>query len=293
MLSSQKEVVHKKLTFARIQSPSSINTYRQCPRKYYYHYIEKIPSKPSIHLTRGKIAHSVLEDFFKIKVQKLPEENFMFVLKVFINDVLKQYWQQSADELNKLPLSRTQLDFYHRETQDMINLWYAKFLRKLALQMEQHTFSNAFDRLTPKTEEYYESKLFGIRGYIDAVHEMDGKTILIDYKTSKRAKMSPDYRLQLALYAMMYEEKHGSFPHKVALDFIKHGDKGEIDMDVDDDLVMHAKCESELIHINTQSKDKQDYPMKPGPLCKWSTGACDHFKSCFGNANSQYGNVHK
>jgi CRISPR/Cas system-associated exonuclease Cas4 (RecB family) len=279
-------IIKNKLTFARIQSPSSINTYNQCPRKYYYHYIEKLPGSPSIHLTRGKIAHSVLENFFKVKVQKLPEANFMFVLKIFIHDMLEQYWQQQADELNKLQLTRPQLDFYFTETKGMVDNWYKRFLRKLATEMEQHNFVQAFDRLTPKAEEYYESKPFGIRGYIDAIHEVDGEVILMDYKTSKRPKMSPEYRLQLALYAMMYEEKHGSLPDRVGIDFLRHN---EMHLDVDTELVSHAKCESELIHINTQSKDKQDYPMQPGPLCKWSTGQCDFFKQCFGNANSQYG----
>ena len=51
----------RSLKTARVQSPSSIITYRQCPRKYYYHYIENLPTKPSIHTIRGKIVHSVLQ----------------------------------------------------------------------------------------------------------------------------------------------------------------------------------------------------------------------------------------
>ncbi|PIN78787.1 hypothetical protein COV16_05520 [Candidatus Woesearchaeota archaeon CG10_big_fil_rev_8_21_14_0_10_34_8] len=283
MLNSEE--VNNKLSFARIQSPSSINTYKQCPRKYYYCYIEKLPSKPSIHLTRGKLTHSVLEDFFKIKVQKLPEENFMFVLKIFINDMLNQYWQRSSDELNKLSLTRPQLDFYFQETKDMVNNWYARFLRKLAVEMKTYPMMQAFKRLTPKREIEYKSPTYGIRGFIDAIHEKDGEVVLMDYKTSKRAKISSEYRLQLALYAMMYEETHNRLPDRVGVDFLKHD---EMHLDVDEELVNHAKCEAELIHLNTSTKNKEDYPLKPGPLCRWSTGQCDFFQHCFKGKNSQY-----
>ena len=276
----------KKLTFARIQSPSSINTHKQCPRKYYYSYIEKIPGKPSIHLTRGKVVHSVLEHFFKIDISKLPEENFMFVLKVFINDMLEQYWNKSAQEFNSLGLTRPQLDFYHIETKDMVNNWYANFLRKLAVEMKEHPVLHSFKRLTPRAEAEYKSPTYGVRGFIDAIHEKDGQVVLMDYKTSKSAKVSPEYRLQLALYALMYHETHARLPDKVGIDFLKFG---EFHLDVDEELVNLAKFESELIHINTSTTRKEDYPMKPGPLCKYSSGQCDYYAQCFGNARSQYG----
>lgn len=286
-ISVQKEVLQtKKISFARIQSPSSINTYKQCPRKYYYNYIEKLPSRPSIHLTRGKVVHSVLEHFFKIDVSKLPEENFMFVLKVFINDMLEQYWRKAGKEFNALPLTSPQLDFYHAETKDMVNNWYSNFLRKLAVEMKQYPLVQSFQRLSPRAEVEYKSEQYGIRGFIDAIHEKDEQIILMDYKTSKSPKISSDYRLQLALYALMYHETHDRLPDKVGIDFLKFGEQL---LDVDEELLSHAKFESELIHINTASVKKEDYPMKPGPLCKFSTGQCDYYTHCFGNSRSQWG----
>lgn len=284
----QKEVQKQppKLTFARIQSPSSINTYKQCPRKYYYNYIEKIPGKPSIHLTRGKVVHSVLEHFFKIDISKLPEENFMFVLKVFINDMLEQHWRKAGKEFDQLPLTKQQLDFYHIETKDMVNNWYANFLRKLAVEMKEHTIPKSFQRLTPRAEVEYKSAQYGLRGFIDAIHEKDNEVILMDYKTSKAPKMSKEYRLQLALYALMYKETHDKMPDKVGIDFLKFGEQH---LDVDEELVNLAKFESELIHINTTTTKKEEYPLKPSALCKYSTGQCDYYDKCFGNARSQYG----
>lgn len=209
----------------------------------------------------------------------------MFVLKVFINDMLDQYWKKSGAELNSLPLTKQQLEFYHLETKDMVNNWYANFLKKLAAEIQTYPIQISFKRLTPRAEIEYKSSTYGVRGFIDAIHEKDGEIILMDYKTSKAPKLSPEYRLQLALYAMMYHEMHDKMPDKVGIDFLKFGEQM---LDVDEELINHAKFESELIHINTASRKKEEYPMKPGALCKYSTGQCDYYKQCFGNARNQW-----
>ena len=71
----------------------------------------------------------------------------------------------------------------------------------------------------------------------------------------------------------------------VGVDFLKHGEEY---LDVDEDLIKLAKLECELIHVNTQTKEKADYPKKPGPLCKWSTGQCNFYGKCFGTQKWKY-----
>ena len=279
---SSQENIKETIGFARIQSPSSINTYKQCPRRYYYCYIEKIRTKPSIHLTRGKIAHSVLEDFFDLKPEKLEQKNLEFVLKIFIHDKLNQHWNKNKKELNSLGLQKAQLNMFLEETRSMVDLWLNDFLRKLKKEMQEHDFIKAWQRLTPTREKQYSSEGYGIRGFIDAIFEKDGKISVVDYKTSKSCHISVPYKLQLALYAMMYEEKHGKRPDKVGIYFLRNGEEF---LDVNDDLIKLAKLECELIHTNTQTKDKEDYPKKPGPLCKWATGQCDFYGMCFGTKN--------
>ncbi len=272
-------ISQKRLKIARVQSPSSINTYKQCPRKYYYSYIEKLPSKPSIHLIRGKIVHSVLEHFFKVNISKLPEENALFVMKVFINDMMEQHWKKEYKELNALDLTKPQLEFYHIETKNMINNWYANFTKKIQAEMTVYPLLLSFQRLTPKTELEYKSEEYGVRGFIDAIYEKDNEVVLMDYKTSKAPKLSKEYHLQLGLYALMYNETHNKMPDKVGIDFLKFGEQV---IDVDEALISHAKFEAELIHMNTVTDKKEDYPMKPCPLCRFSTGQCNFYESCYG-----------
>ena len=89
----------------RLQSPSSINTFKQCKRKYYYQYIKKLPTAPSIHLVRGNIAHSALEDFFDIELGKLEESEIQSHLRKTIQQLFIEKWKDANLELAALELT--------------------------------------------------------------------------------------------------------------------------------------------------------------------------------------------
>ncbi|MFH0714507.1 MAG: PD-(D/E)XK nuclease family protein, partial [Candidatus Diapherotrites archaeon] len=69
-------------------SPSAIATFSQCPRKFYYVYVERLPTKPTPHLVRGRILHKVLEDFFgAVSIAHVKEE---------------QHWKDTWADFRKL-----------------------------------------------------------------------------------------------------------------------------------------------------------------------------------------------
>jgi CRISPR/Cas system-associated exonuclease Cas4 (RecB family) len=115
-------------------------------------------------------------------------------------------------------------------------------------------------------------------GFIDAIYNDNGKTIIMDYKTSKSSEITNEYRLQLAIYSLLYLEEHKVMPHRAGIYFLK--DK-EIFIDVDKHLIDHARFEVEQIHLLTQTEHIKEFPKKPGPLCKWKTGHCDFYEICF------------
>ncbi|MBW2985642.1 PD-(D/E)XK nuclease family protein [Candidatus Woesearchaeota archaeon] len=256
----------------RIQSPSSINTYNQCPRKYYYHYIEKLETKPSIHLIRGNIMHSVLEDFFKVDSKNLSKDHYDFELRTIAHELLRKWWNEKKGKLDSLELGNAKLEFYLRESRNMLDNWLNLFLDKL----KKEGGLVGFKKLTPETEVYFESTEHMVRGYVDAIHIIDGKINIIDYKTSKSDELRDEYKLQLAIYALMYHEKHGKMPHKVGVDFLRHGEKF---IDVNQALLDLAKKETALIQENTKSIEKEDYKLNPSRLCNW----CDFYGLCFNN----------
>jgi putative RecB family exonuclease len=264
----------------RIQSPSSINTYFQCPRKYFFIYNLKMPTSPSIHLVRGTIAHSVLENLFVIEPAILSE-NFENELKIISLELLKKYWAENKKDLDCLGLLEEELNRYYEETQMMMLNWISHFVKKIKKETSKGlSISEAFVKLKPQTEVLYNSDEFMIRGYIDAIEEIDGEIRLMDYKTSKKSEITKEYRLQLGIYALMYQLKHGIKPHKVGIYFLKDAEKI---MEVDEDLIQNAKFMIEQIHMSTDGMDEiHQYPKKESPLCKWSNGSCDFYDYCFG-----------
>lgn len=260
---------------SRVESPSSINTYKQCPRKYYYRYIEALPSFPSIHLIRGKIVHTVLENFFDIDAKISSED----ALRLHLFWLFEKIWNDNYEELSELKLGDSKLKFYYGESKEMLQNWFKRFQKKFRNQLDDgKTFTQAFEHLTPTREKEFVSKKHNVRGFIDVLFENNTKIVILDYKTSKNAHMTPEYRLQLGIYAMMYEEANDVRPDLVGVDFLKHN---EFLIPVDDALVNEARTEVDKIHTKTISKDQNDYPQQTSPLCKWSTGQCDYFKQCF------------
>jgi len=61
---------------------------------------------------------------------------------------------------------------------------------------------------------------------------------------------------------------------------MRHGEKT---IKADEKLLKLAEKECLEIHRRTLSDDIEDYPLNPGPLCKWSTGQCDFYNICFKN----------
>src|SRR3989338_6780202 len=101
----------------RMQSPSSINTYKQCPRKYFYQYILKLPTKPSICLIRGSIVHEVLEKFFDLDIASLDEAELEFGMRSFVTAHLLRLWTKNKQKLMGLALPSEELERFLLESQ--------------------------------------------------------------------------------------------------------------------------------------------------------------------------------
>lgn len=264
----------------RIESPSSINTFKQCKRKYYFQYIEKLPTQANIHQVRGNIAHSTLENFYNLDTTPFTEENFARKCKESIQTFFLQYWRQYQDKIRLLQLSPDQERFYFEETMLMLMNWTNHFVEDLSSLIKKKRISvqEAFLELTPIREQEYSSEERSVRGFIDAIHQVDDEVHIIDYKTNSTFEMKDSIRLQLAIYSLLYFEKHGKMPSKVGIFFLRHKLKL---MTVDEQLLELARKEIEEIHKHTSSTEKiEDYPKTITSLCKWSTGKCDFYDTC-------------
>jgi len=257
----------------RVQSASSINTYKQCPRKYYYQYIENRPTSPSIHTVRGNVVHEVLDEFFDTDVSGVTKEHCRPPLQGRIIELLVKHWAAFKPEFDKVGVNPVENAQFKEETVVMLMNWLNHFINRV--YAAEGDFPTVFKSFVPQREEFFESGLHMVRGYIDAIERVDGKVHIIDYKTSKSAHISSEYKLQMAVYLLLYQEKHGGLPDKASFFFLKHH---PVEVPVEQDLVEAVKEEIKTIHTKTECCDHiDDYPMQPGPLCRW----CDFEGLCF------------
>src|SRR3989338_10134128 len=113
----------------RVESPSSINTFKQCHRKYYYQYIEKLPTLPNIHQVRGNIAHSTLEYFYDVDVSEWTRENYTQKIQATVQQLFLHQWKTYHKELQGLHLHPDQEKFYFEETMLMLMNWSNHFIQ--------------------------------------------------------------------------------------------------------------------------------------------------------------------
>ncbi len=262
----------------RVESPSSINTFKQCKRKYYHQYIEKLPTIPNIHQVRGSVAHKALEKFYDLNPGQLTEDNYQQLFRSRIQTLFFEAWTAKQNAIASLNLSEDQLKFYFEETMFMLLNWTNHFIDEFDALRNGSALGETFRKLTPLREKQFRSDNYSVQGFIDAIHELEQEVQIIDYKTNASLEFKDEIKLQLAIYSLLYFEKYGKKPEKAGIFFLRHKKKM---MSVDEELLDLARREIECIHSHTSGCSTIDeYPKSPGPLCRWSTGQCDFFEVC-------------
>lgn len=231
---------------------SRIDTYQNCGLKFRFAYIDKLPTKPSPHLSFGKSVHAALEAFFD---RKLPEAPPLDVLL----DALYAQW----DKAGFADLPRDEQMGYYRHAQDVLRRYYQRVIGDF--------------RLPLATEQWFDMPMGNnvtIVGSIDRVDvDDDGDLHVIDYKTNRKAKTYQDVSrsLQLSLYALACDYLYGRLPATVALDFVVPGVSvavpvAELDLDGARTTVLET---AEAIRAGR-------FAPEPNPLCNW----CDFQALC-------------
>ena len=232
----------------KTQSPTSINTYLRCPRKYYIRYIKRLKSKPSIHLIRGAIVHQVIAQFSQThnidRISASQAQNTLLAL-------FDERWQQQKPDIDRLPLRKKDVDAFYNESRQMLITWLTRHL------------TGEFTR--PQVELRLTSPRHRLMGIIDAIFNANDTVTIVDYKTSAKATITQDIKVQMAIYALLYKENFGAVPHYVAVDFLKAGLTKRFR--VTDALVKAAAKLCARIHKATRSTDETHYPCRCGGWC--------------------------
>ena len=267
----------------RIHSPSSINLYKKCARKYYLRYVKGIPLLPNVYMVRGTILHSVLEKFFDTDLKGINFENYETTFKARLQELALKAWQENKKLLDSFILTDDEIKSYFNQIIMMALNWFDLFNHRIKL-FSQDLFENAFEKLKPVREKRYYSPYYRVQGYIDAVENLNGSVRIMDYKTSSDVKISEEYKLQLAIYALLYFEEHGKLPDKVGIYFVRADGISEELIQVGQELLDYAKNEILEIKEKTLSEKEDDYPKTKefNRNCRWGSGQCEYYEMCFG-----------
>lgn len=77
-------------------SHSKLELYKQCPRKFKYRYIDKLPTKPFEHLQKGSEVHRLLEIFGNEDLKSDIKEAYNIALKFSESEIGKEILSQKS-----------------------------------------------------------------------------------------------------------------------------------------------------------------------------------------------------
>jgi CRISPR/Cas system-associated exonuclease Cas4 (RecB family) len=263
----------------RVESPTSILTYMQCPRKYYYRYVKRFEVRPNIHLVLGRTIHSAIEAFHKVEISALDgEASFASIYPEMMRHFIR-HWKENTESFQSVGLSTWEKTFYLKDGLRMLDNFYRHHM-SLVRDYQCHrglSFSEAFERLRPQTEMKLFSERLGVIGIIDAVHDYDGKISILDYKTSKKEELDEECMIQLSILTLLYKEEFRRTPDTIGIHFLRHGLKT---LPVIPDVLEYGEKVCSRFRWVTDSSDISEYPQKRTGLCKHKSGECDYYDVC-------------
>jgi len=183
-----------------------IDDYLTCPFKYKLVHVFRMPirEKPSVMI--GSAMHAVAAEFYRARQEgrKAAKEE---LLKLF--DTM---WKPVGF------ITRQEADKNKEAAVSAIHLFYDK-----------ESANNTVPKYIEKDFEFKLSPSLSVRGRWDRIDEVDGKIIIVDYKTSdvrdegkaEDKLKSADIQRQLKLYCLAYEKMFGVLPDEAGLYFFK------------------------------------------------------------------------
>lgn len=236
-------------------SPSRTNDFKNCPLKFRFRVIDKLPEPPSVEALRGTIVHSVLENLFDDPaVERTPER---------AQELLEPAWEA---HLSKAP-EATELFESQREMEQWLGS--ARPLIANYFKLENPSF------LEPDARENFVNSVLpsglAIRGIIDRVDRApNGQIRLVDYKTGKSP--SPRFQdeaiFQMRFYATALYYSDGTLPARTQLIYLRDGRVLTYDPHPQDIDALAMEVDSIWSGIRGRI-DAEDFEPKKGPLCNW------------------------
>jgi len=242
-------------------SYSALETFKRCPLKFKFQYVDKIRTPKSKDALFGTLLHSALKILHEPGLIIPAEED---ILK-FISDKWDPsiYSSEQESTLNFAQAIKIMKDYYAKNYPSQFTVLALETMFEVPLQVagQQHLLTGKIDRVD-KTQ--------------------DGLLEVIDYKTTKKmpSQEAVDKDLQLAVYhlgvanrwpTLVKEER----PLKTSLYFLKHGEKLSSTRTAANLAETKESITRDFEVIDKAFKESK-FPATPNVLCDW----CEFQRHC-------------
>ncbi len=234
-------------------SPSSINTFQQCPLKFKYSKIDNLSEPPTVHTLLGNFVHDILEALYKVP----GEERSLPVART----LAREFWSDTY-EVQAKSLRLNERDFRWKAWWCVENLWQVEDPTTMQLEGVEHEVNGECNGVR-------------VKGFIDRFERLpDGSIKVGDYKTGKvpSPRFADDKFTQLYIYALMLEILGVGKTSNVSLLYLT----GPTVLSRD----VSRQALDETVRLITDTKTEIDayceqgeFPANPSNLCNWC-----HFK---------------
>ena len=206
----------------RALSASAINTYLDCPLKFYFSVLEQIQEEDEITETVerdvfGSILHKVMEDLYAPFKGKLVTADLLKLLRKDQPLLTGTIARAFAELFFKSPVVRP-LEGENFLTGEMIRKYAEKILEQDARFTPFHYIES--EKKVRATITLSDKRVVQLKGFIDRVDSLDRVLRIVDYKTGsgkldfesveglfdKEAKDRSKAVMQVFLYAWMYQQ---------------------------------------------------------------------------------------
>jgi RecB family exonuclease len=230
-------------------TPSRINTYDVCPRRYRYTYVDRpAPPKgpPWAHNSLGASVHNVLKRWFELPVA-----------------------QRAVDVLPKLAAAVWITDGY-RDAEQVRDIFHVALL-----WLERYVGTLPPDEpVGVERTVAAKTATLALSGRVDRIDARGGELVIVDYKTGRIGLGQADAQESraLALYAFATQRLFHKTCRRVELHHLPTGTVRAHEH-TDASIGRHvAQTEATAVEIQAD----REFPVRPGGHCSW----CDYRAIC-------------
>ena len=183
-------------------SPSKIQTFEDCPLKFKFQHVLRVPTPSKTYFGMGTAIHSVAENMTKLQKDG-KESNEKLALEILekqwdTSSYRNQRTKESQDKVKSKEMVKTYLDWAENNPNTPVDVE-----PKFKIILNDVTISGKIDRVEQTPEGDYE---------------------VIDFKTGYAYKTKNTIKedVQMNLYALGTEKLYGKLPKKTSLFYIKY-----------------------------------------------------------------------